>query len=413
MPRLPKASKKSSGPAATKSKMLNVCMIGYRFMGRAHSNAYLKVGKFFDAPIEPVMHTVVGRNEKDLRAFASRWGWQNATTDWRKAVADPAIDLVDIGTPNNQHKDMTLAALDAGKHVLCEKPLAATIDDARIMRDAARKAKKSRTFVGYSYRRVPAVALAHQLARSGALGRIYHIRAFYLQGWASSPDIPLVWRFDKEAAGSGSHGDLGAHIIDMARFVSGDEITEVTGAISETFIRERTIPTSTAGAGIASGVKGGGKKGKVGVDDAVLFLARFKQGAIATFESTRFATGDENKNGLEINGEKGSLYFNFEDLNNLHYFDASRPRKVQGWTRIQASVPGEHPYAEFYWPTAHPLGYEHTFVNQAYDILQTLGGKNPVVPLPDFEDAYKTQQVLEAATRAAKERRAVKISEIG
>ena len=272
---------------------LNVCMIGYKFMGRAHSNAYLKVDKFFDVALRPVMHTVVGRDAAALGAFAGRWGWQNATTDWKKAVTDPSIDLVDVGTPNNQHKDMTLAALSAGKHVLCEKPLAATLSDAREMRDAARKAKKCRTFVGYSYRRVPAVALAYQLAREGRLGRIYHVRAFYLQGWASSPNIPLVWRFDKTAAGSGSHGDLGAHIIDMARFITGDEITEVTGAISETFIKERVIPSGVAGVGIALGAKaGGGKKGKVLVDDAVLFLARFKSGAVATFESTRFATGN-------------------------------------------------------------------------------------------------------------------------
>jgi len=393
---------------------LNVCMIGYRFMGRAHSNAYMKVGKFFPVDLQPVMHTVVGRNRADLEVFKDQWGWQNASVDWRKAVANPDIDLVDVGTPNNQHKDMTLASLEAGKHVLCEKPLAATLSDAREMRDAARKAKrKVKAFVGYSYRRVPALALAHLLAKEGRLGRIYHVRAFYLQGWASSPDIPLVWRFDKEAAGSGSHGDLGAHIIDMARFVTGDEIVEVTGAISETFVKERTIPSATAGAGIASGVKAaGGKKGKVLVDDAVLFLARFKGGAVATFESTRFATGDENKHGLEVNGEKGSIYFNFEDLNNLHYFDATQPRKVQGWTKIQASVPGEHPYAEHYWPTAHPLGYEHTFVNQTYDMLQVLSGKQPVVPLPDFDDAYETQRVLEAAMIAAKNRAAVKMSEI-
>ncbi len=397
---------------ASKDRGMNVCMIGYRFMGRAHSNAYMKVGKFFDLDINPVMHTVVGRRKDDLEAFAERWGWQHSTTDWRKAVTDPAIDIVDIGTPNNQHMDMALAALEAGKHVFCEKPLAATLKDARAMRDAAKKAKKVKTFVSYSYRRVPALALAHQLVKEGRLGRIYHVRAFYLQGWAGSPDIPLVWRFDKEAAGSGSHGDLGAHIIDMARFVTGDEIDEVTGAISETFIKERTIPSSTAGAGIASGAKSeGGKKGKVLVDDAVLFLARFKKGAVASFESTRFATGDENKNGLEVNGEFGSVYFNFEDLNNLMYFDARADRRVQGWTKIQASVPGVHPYAFAWWPTAHPGGYEHAFINQTYDMMQILAGKEPTVPLPDFEDAYKTQMVLEAALMAAKEKRAVKVSE--
>jgi predicted dehydrogenase len=387
-------------------------MIGYRFMGRAHSNAYTKVGKFFDVPIRPVMHTVVGRNAADLEAFRDRWGWQQATTDWRAAVTDPAIDLVDVGTPNNQHRDMAVTALQAGKHVFCEKPLAASIDDARAMRDAARKAAKVKTFVSYSYRRVPAVALAYQLAREGRLGRIYHVRAYYLQGWASSPDIPLVWRFDKRAAGSGSHGDLGAHIIDMARFITGDEFAEVSGAIAETFIKERTIPSATAGAGIASGAKAGGRKGKVQVDDAVLFLARMQGGAVATFESTRFATGNENRNGIEINGEKGSVKFNFEDMTNLYFYDASQPRRLQGWTQIQASVPGEHPYASAWWPTAHHLGYEHTFINQAYDMLQVLAGKQPVVPLADFDDAYRTQQVLEAAMISARTHQPVKISQI-
>ena len=391
---------------------LNVCMIGYRFMGRAHSNAYLKVDKFWDVDIHPVMHTVVGRDGKAVQAFAKRWGWQKSSTDWKAAVTAPEIDLVDVGTPNNQHMDMAVAALEAGKHVVCEKPLAATLADARQMRDAARKAKKSTTCVCYTYRRVPAVALAHRIVREKDLGPLYHIRAVYLQGWASSPDIPLIWRFDKEAAGSGAHGDLGAHIVDMARFITGDEFAEVTGAISHTFIKERVIPTATAGAGIASGAKGGGKLGKVLVDDAVLFLARMKSGAVASFESTRFATGDENKNGIEVNFEKGSLRFDFEDLNNLYFFDATLPRKLQGWTKIQASVPGEHPYAEAWWPTAHPLGYEHTFINQTYDMLQVLAGKKPVVPLADFEDAYETQRVLEAAVVAAKNRCAVKMSEI-
>ncbi len=394
-----------------KSSNVNVCMIGYRFMGRAHSNAYLKVDKFFDVTKHPIMHTVVGRNATDLKAFADRWGWLKSSTDWQAAVTDPEIDLVDVGTPNNQHKDMTIAALEAGKHVLCEKPLAASLDDAREMVAAAKKAKKCQTFVSYSYRRVPAVALAHQLVKEGRIGRVYHIRAYYLQGWAH-PSVPLIWRFDEKAAGSGSHGDLGAHIIDMARFITGDEFEEITGAISKTFVKERTILTGQSGPGIASGAKGGGKKGKVTVDDAVLFLARMKSGAIGTFESTRFATGNHNKNGLEINGEKGSLMFNFEDLNYLNYYDATLPIKVQGWQHIPASVPGAHPYANAWWPAAHPGGYEHTFINQAYDILQALAGKKPTVPLANFDDAWKTQCVLAASMLAAKNRAAVKVSEI-
>jgi len=296
--------------------------------------------------------------------------------------------------------------------VACEKPLAATLSDARQMRDAARKAKKSKTFVWYNYRRVPAVAAAYQIAAAGKLGRIYHVRAFYLQGWASSPDIPLVWRFDKAQAGSGSLGDLGAHVIDMARFITGDEIFEISGAISQTFIKERTLPSSEGGAGITGGGKATGKKGKVTVDDAVVAIGNMKKGGLFTIEATRFATGRENKNGVEINGELGSLYFNFEDLNNLYFFDSTAPRQLQGWTKIQASVPGVHPYQAAYWPTAHPLGYEHAFVNQAVDMFRVLGGEKPEVPLPDFDDAYETQRVLEAIELSAANRTAVKLSEI-
>src|SRR5215475_2263785 len=261
-----------------KQSSINVCLVGQKFMGRTHSNAFLKVCKFFDVPILPVMHTICGRNQAELNEFKDRWGWEHATTDWKKAVTNPEIGLVDIGTPNHLHKEMSIAALEAGKHVACEKPLAGTLSDARAMRDAAKKARKCQTFVWYNYRRVPAVALAHQFVKAGMLGRIYHIRAYYLQDWGG-PGVPLLWRFQKKYAGSGAHGDLNAHIIDMARFITGDEITEVVGSIAETFIKERDIPTAGPSGGIARGTKGGGsKKGKSDVDDAVLFLARFKGG---------------------------------------------------------------------------------------------------------------------------------------
>ena len=390
----------------------NVCLIGHKFMGRTHSNAYLKVDKFFDLPVLPVMHTVCGRNQEELSAFASRWGWKNASADYKTAVKNPDIHLVDVTSANNGHAEMSIAALEAGKHVACEKPLAGTLADARQMRDAARKAKNSKTFVWYVYRRTPAVALAYQLAKAGKLGRIYHIRAYYLQDWAK-PDVPLIWRFSKAVSGSGSNGDLGAHIIDMARFITGDEISEVIGSVQETFVKERTIPAEGSKGGIAGGAKADeGKKGKVDIDDATIFLARFNSGAIATFEATRFATGNQNKNGLEINGEKGSIMFDFEDMNHLSYYDATADRKVQGWTKIMATSGGNHPYAGNWWPDAHIIGYEHTFINEAADIFSVLGGQPPVVPLPDFEDAYKTQQVLEAATISAEQRRPVKVSEI-
>jgi predicted dehydrogenase len=390
---------------------INICLIGQKFMGRTHSNAYLKVAKFFDVPIVPVMHTICGRDQAELNEFKERWGWQNAMTDWKKAVANPEIGLVDVGTPNHLHKDMSIAALEAGKHVACEKPLAGTLSDAREMRDAAKKARKCRTFVWYNYRRVPAVALAHQFVKAGMLGRIYHIRAYYLQDWGG-PNVPLLWRFQKKYAGSGAHGDLNAHIIDMARFITGDEITEVVGSIAETFIKERAIVEEAPKGGIAGGTSGSGRKGKSDVDDAVLFLARFKNGAVASFEATRLATGNQNKNGLEINGEKGSLMFNFEDMNYLRFYDATRDRNQQGWTNIMVTHGGDHPYAANWWPDAHIIGYEHGFINQTADMMNMLAGKDPIVPMPDFEDAYKTQQVLEAAIISAQERRAVKIGEM-
>jgi predicted dehydrogenase len=391
--------------------LVNVCLIGHKFMGRTHSNAYLKVAKFFDLPVQPVMHTIVGRNAAELAEFKEKWGWKNSSADWKAAIANPEVALVDVGTPNNAHAEMSIAALEAGKHVACEKPLAGTLAEARRMRDAARKAK-GKTFVWYNYRRVPAVALAHQLARAGKLGRIFHVRAFYLQDWAG-PGVPLIWRFQKDVAGSGAHGDLNAHIIDMARFITGEEVTEVIGSVAETFIKERDIPQQGSAGGIAAGAAGAkGKKGKSDVDDAVMFIARMSGGGLASFEATRLATGNQNKNGLEVNGEKGSIRFNFEDMNWLEFYDATLERRQQGWAKIMVTHGGDHPYAGNWWPDAHVIGYEHGFINQAADMLTVLGGKPPVVPLPDFEDAFKTQQVLEAAVVSAEQRRPVKIEEM-
>jgi predicted dehydrogenase len=278
------------------------------------------------------------------------------------------------------------------------------------MAEAAKK-KKVKTFVWYNYRRCPAVALAHQLVKDGKIGRIFHVRCVYLQDWGG-PKTPLLWRFQKKLAGSGAHGDLNAHIIDMARFITGDEIVEISGSVAETFIKEREIVTAGSGGGIAAGAKGSKKMGKSDVDDAVLFLARFKAGAVASFECSRLATGYKNMNGIEIHGEKGALRFRFEDMNYLDYYDATTDMKVQGWTRIMCTSGGNHPYVGAWWPDAHILGYEHGFINQAADILNILGGRKPVVPIPDFADAYETQRVLEAALVSAKERCAIKMSEV-
>jgi predicted dehydrogenase len=389
---------------------INVALIGQGFMGRTHSNAWGQVAKFFKPPLAPVMHTVYGQPEENPRVFADNWGWQNASTDWEQLVRSPEIGLVDVVTPNYMHAPVARAAIAAGKPVACEKPIAGSLADARAMVDAA-KAAKVKTFVWFNYRRCPAVALAHQLVKAGKIGPIYHVRALYLQDWAPA-SVPLLWRFDKKLAGSGAHGDLNAHIVDMTRFVTGEEITEIAGAIAETFIKERTLFSGVVAGGIVTGGAAAAAKGKVTVDDAVLFLARFSGGAVASFEAARQATGNQNRNGFEINGTKGSIKFNFERMNELEYYDATLPRAVQGWTTIMCTHGGDHPYAANWWPDAHGIGYEHGFTNQAYDILKVLAGEAPTVPIPDFEDAYQTQRVLEAALISAEQRRPVKLEEV-
>ena len=394
------------------SKQINVALIGSKFMGRAHSNAYLKVSKFFELPVQPVMHTIAARDAGALEPFAARWGWHHWSADWRQVVQDPAIGLVDVSTPNHLHADQAIEALEAGKHVACEKPLAGTLDDARQMAAAAKKAKRCKTFVWYNYRRCPAIALAHQMVKAGRLGRIYHVRAAYLQDWGG-PSTPLLWRFQGKLAGSGAHGDLNAHIIDMARFITGDEIDQVVGAIEHTFIKERQIIEAAGGEIAGRGARGRGKKGRSTVDDAVLFLARFKGGAVASFEATRLATGCKNANRIELNGDKGSLRFDCERLNELDFFDATLPGAEQGWSTINVTRGGDgHPYAGAWWPDAHVLGYEHGFVNMAADIFTVLGGGKPIVALPDFADAYQTQRVLHAAIESARNHCPVKLSQV-
>ena len=392
-----------------KAKPINVAMIGQGFMGRTHSNAWGQVAKFFNVK-KHAMHTVAGLPEENPKAFARNWGWRNATTDWKELVKSEEIDLVDVVTPNYMHAPVAKAAIAAGKHCACEKPIAGTLKEAREMAEAAKKAGV-KTFVWYNYRRCPAVALAHQLVKKGRIGNIRHVRAIYLQDWADE-NVPLLWRFDKKLAGSGSLGDLAAHIVDMTRFVTGEEIKEVSGAITETFIKERTLAGGVAAGGIASGGSKTRGKGKVTVDDAALFLARFSGGAVATFEAARQATGNQNRNGFEINGTKGSLRFDFERMNELEYYDATADRAVQGWAPIMCTHGADHPYVGNWWPDAHIIGYEHGFVNQASDILRVLAGRKPVVPIPDFYDAYQTQRVLEAVLISARTKAPVKISTV-
>ncbi|MDJ0497051.1 MAG: Gfo/Idh/MocA family oxidoreductase [Acidimicrobiia bacterium] len=385
---------------------LNITLLGSKFMGRAHSNAWSQVGRFFDVHPRPVLHTVVARNAAELADFAKQWDWANYTTDWNAAVTADETDLVDIATPNRAHREAAIVALEAGKHVACEKPLAATLEDAEAMAAAA-AAAPGRTFVWFNYRRVPAVALAHRIVASGALGRIYHARASYLQSWGG-PNTPLLWRFQGDIAGSGAHGDLNAHIVDAVRFITGEEITSVEGAIEETFIEERELLDGSAGDDISRN----GAIGRSTVDDAVLFLSRLSGGGIASFEATRLATGYSNANRIEIHGESGALRFNFERMNELGYFRDDLEGSERGWTTIDVTRGADgHPYAGAWWPPGHGLGYEHGFVNQARDIVAVIGRGEPEVPLPDFADALQTQRVLQAAIDSAREHQPIQIEQ--
>ncbi len=389
---------------------LNVALLGSKFMGRAHSNAWSQVSRFFDVDPAPILHTIVARNAEELAAFAQTWGWQNSTTNWLAAITSSDIDLVDVATPNDVHAEAAIAALEAGKHVACEKPLAGTLADAEVMAAAAASAP-GKTFVWFNYRRVPAIAIAHQMVAAGALGQIYHVRAVYLQSWGG-PDTPLLWRFQGDVAGSGAHGDLNAHIVDAVRFITGEEIVSVEGAIEHTFIKERALLEGTAGGEIAgAGATTAQEMGPSTVDDAVMFLARMSGGGLASFEATRLATGYHNANRFEIHGERGAIRFNFERMNELGIYRLDGEGSSQGWTTIDVTRGGDgHPYAGAWWPDSHGLGYEHTFVNHASDILTVIGGGEPVVPLPDFADALQTQRVLQAAIDSAREHTPVQVT---
>jgi len=381
------------------AKEIRIGLVGYKFMGKAHSNAYLNVARFFDLPAPPVMRALCGRSEAAVGEVARRWGWESVETDYRRLVARDDIDLIDIATPNNTHAKIALAAAKAGKHVVSEKPLAMNVAEAREMLRAVTKAGV-RHMVWFNYRRIPAIALARKLIQQGELGRIFHIRAAYLQDWIVDPKFPLVWRLRKAVAGSGAHGDLNAHITDLARYLVG-EFESVVG-MSETFIKERPLETEASGLS----ARGGRKKGKVTVDDAVLFLARFRNGAIGSFEATRFATGRKNGERLEINGEKGSLAFNFERMNELEFYSAKDPADRRGFKTILATEP-THPYMSAWWPPGHIIGYEHTFVNQAADLLTGIAGNKPLSP--DFGDGLRCQQVLDAVVESSKTGRWVKV----
>lgn len=373
---------------------INVGMVGYKFMGKAHSNAYRQVAHFFpELKLRPVMAAICGRDEAGARAAAEQLGWAGYETDWRRLVARDDIGLVDISTPGDTHAPIAIAAAAAGKHVFCEKPLANTLAEARQMRDAVAGAGVV-GMVNFNYRRVPAVQLAKRLIAEGRLGRIYHWRAVYLQDWIMDPSFPLVWRLQKDVAGAGTLGDLGAHIVDLARMLVG-EIAAVTG-LTETFIKRRPLE---AGTDSALGARAGEGTGEVTVDDAALFLARFAGGAVGSFEVTRFAKGRANFNSFEINGEKGSIVFNLERLNELQVLLADDQPEVAGFRSVLVTDGAHHPYAGAWWPAGHIIGWEHTFTHGVYDLLN--GIADGAAPAPTFEDGLRCQAVLEAVERSA------------
>jgi predicted dehydrogenase len=373
---------------------IGVGLVGYKFMGKSHSNAYRQVASFFpDVALKPELKALCGRDEAGVKAAAEQYGWEGYETDWRKLVQRPDIGLVDVSTPGDSHAVISIEAANNGKHVFCEKPLANTLAEARQMVDALER-NKVVGMVNFNYRRVPAVQLAKQLIDSGRLGTIYHWRSVYLQDWIMDPNFPLVWRLDKNQAGAGTLGDLGAHSIDLARMLVG-EITEVTG-MTETFIKQRPV-LAASDAGL--GATGGQEMGEVTVDDAALFLARFENGAVGSFEVTRFAKGRANFNSFEINGSKGTIVFNLERLNELNVLLEDDQADVAGFRNVLVTNGGAHPYVGAWWPAGHIIGWEHTFTHGVYDLLNGIARNES--PAPTFTDGLRCQAILDAIEKSA------------
>jgi predicted dehydrogenase len=375
-------------------KNLNIGMVGYGFMGRAHSNAWRKVANFFDTGYQPVLKAVAARDREKAQSFADTWGYESVETDWRKLVERKDIDAIDICTPNDMHAEIAIAAAQAGKMVLSEKPLARDAKEAQPMVEAAEKAGVP-NMVWYNYRRIPAVTLIKQVVDEGRLGKIFHYRASFLQDWTINPDVPQggagTWRLDVAAAGSGVTGDLLAHCIDTALWINGG-IARVS-AMTETFVKERKHAVT-------------GKTEKVGIDDAAAVLARYANGSLGTFESTRYARGHKALYTLEINGERGSFAWDLHDLNRLQWFDHSVPGKLRGWTDIHVTD-GEHPYLGKWWVPGLIIGYEHSFVHQAADFLDGLKSGKPASPT--FREALETTKVCDAILESGRTERWVDI----
>jgi len=378
---------------------LKVAMIGYGFMGAAHSQGWRTAPRFFDLPAEPVMAVIVGCDAARVEDARRRFGWQRAETDWRAVVEDPEIDVIDICTPGDSHAEIAIAALDAGKHVLCEKPLANTVAEAEAMTAAAERAaaRGIRSMVGFSYRRVPAIGFARSLVQEGRLGRIRQVRALYLQDWLRDEDGPMTWRLDKASAGSGSLGDIGAHAIDLVEHLTGSSLSGVSGTLT-TFVEERPL----LGEGVGLSGTASAERGHVTVDDAAWFTARLDggaaDGAIGAFEATRYATGRKNALRIELSGSLGAIAFDLEEMNELQFYDATAPAGEQGFTRIIVTEP-EHPYMANWWPTGHAIGYEHAFSHEVVDFVTAVGEGTD--PRPSFADGLHIQRVLDAVERSA------------
>ncbi|UFJ42685.1 Gfo/Idh/MocA family oxidoreductase [Brevibacillus humidisoli] len=384
-------------------KQVRIGMVGYKFMGKAHSHAFRDIPFFFDTSVHPVMQAVAGRDEQGVKEAAEKMGWASYETDWRRLIEREDIDLIDIVTPNNTHAEIAIAAAKAGKHVICEKPLALTVEQSQLMLDAVNKTGVVH-MICHNYRFAPAVQFAKKLIEQGCLGRIFHIRATFLQDWLMSPDFPLTWRLRKEVSGSGTLGDLGAHIIDLARFLVG-EFSEVTG-MKETFVKKR--PLGEMDIRLKGRVEGD-KWGEVNVDDASAFLARFENGALGIFEATRFSRGNRAGNRFEINGEKGSIRWDMENMNNLQVYLEEDEPGLQGFRTINCTEV-EHPYAGAYWPAGHIIGYEHTFINLLAEMMN--GIADGFSPAPNFADGVRNQEVLEAVERSAESGKWVQLSTI-
>jgi predicted dehydrogenase len=374
---------------------LGIGMVGYAFMGAIHSQAWRTAGRFFDLPLAPAMSVLCGRDAGAVTAAAARMGWTSTETDWKQLVSRADVDLVDVCTPGDTHAEIAIAALQAGKHVLCEKPLANSVAEAEGMVAAADAAARRgvRSMVAFNYRRVPALALARRLVAEGRLGTIRHVRAQYLQDWIVDPAFPLVWRLQKDKAGSGALGDIGAHVIDLAQYIVGADVTGVCG-LTETFVKERPLPRESSGLEASDG----GGTGVVDVDDAALFLARFSGNVVGTFEATRFATGRKNAIRLEVNGSFGSIAFDFEAMNELRFYDGAADADTAGFSRILVTEP-THPYVEAWWPPGHGLGYEHTFTHEVVDLVCDIGTDRD--PTPSFTDGLQVQRVLAAVEESA------------